>query len=186
MSHAVRIISASIVILLAFRAEARVFKTVVGVGGLKSIEVPLNDGSADSLEVHYQIVAPGVSSEKNGTTLVVLPGGPEATLEKNIKDGFRRWPSEMPKFVMDYRGFGVNAPVDMKIFESEGFKDFNTTTIAKDIILVLKAEGIENYIVFGRSFGTLIGTKVGAMAENMGLKKPRAVVLEGSLGGSPT
>ncbi len=110
--------------------------------------------------------------------VVYLPGGPgssstQTTLE-HIPDGWGY-------LLTDPRGVGCNtlASVPPEAISSEFFK---TEEIAEDVIAAIRDRQLDNYIVYGLSYGTLLGTTVAHEIEAQSVTPPKAVVLEGVLG----
>lgn len=125
----------------------------------------------------YRFKAPTV---KGAPVLVYLPGGPGSASSEHP-------PAFLPEgwgyLLTDPRGVGCNTLAavpgahDASVF-------FRTEEIAADVVAAVRAEKLEDYIVYGLSYGTLLGTVVAHDLEQQKLPVPRALVLEGVLGKS--
>ncbi|MGE0547835.1 MAG: hypothetical protein AB7O24_18835 [Kofleriaceae bacterium] len=81
----------------------------------------------------------------------------------------------------DPRGVGCNTLAQLPSAEvSSAF--FRTQEIARDVVAAIADRRLDNYIVFGISYGTLLATTVANELELSLLPAPNAVVLEGVLG----
>lgn len=108
-------------------------------------------------------------------TVLYLPGGPGGD-----SIGAGEVDPELAEFnivYIDPRGTGCN------FLGKDAFKLKHLTTAmhAQDVIRVIQELRLTDYIVYGISYGTLIGTVVAFEAEKLGLR-PRAVVLQGIVG----
>ncbi len=175
-------------------SEPKVIYTMGNASGLLSVNVPFDvtGSSPRLLQYNYSIVKPRVPVD-SPVTIVWLGGGPAEALVNHQQLVSEMFPPEVQVLLVEYRGFGVNKPIassgpgnEVTEFVDSAFKDFNSDTITTDVIEVLKSEKIEKYILFGQSFGTIVATKLAALSEQNGLKKPFRVVLEGSIAKSPT
>jgi len=141
---------------------------------IKSIQVPndhFSPGSSLSVTYRYEkIEALGAT-----TTIVYLPGGPgdhsiaKGELSESI-EAFNR-------IFIDPRSVGCN-------YQGKGsFKGkLNTRQHAMDVFSVIKAEQLNDYIIYGVSYGTVVATILTELIEQSSFQPPKAVVLEGILG----
>jgi pimeloyl-ACP methyl ester carboxylesterase len=79
----------------------------------------------------------------------------------------------------DPRGVGCNAPESPDYYPAQFYSSVN---FADDVIALIEDRQLDNYIVYGISYGTLLGTLLASRIEERGLPPPRALVLEGVLG----
>lgn len=117
-------------------------------------------------------------TREGAPVLVFLPGGPGGT---SIDDPPAFVPSGWGYLLTDPRGVGCNSlaalpPPDV----SSAF--FRTQEIAADVIAAIRYQKLDNYILFGVSYGTLLATTVAHGLELNKVAPPKAVVLEGVLG----
>jgi pimeloyl-ACP methyl ester carboxylesterase len=117
-------------------------------------------------------------SKPGAPVLVYLPGGPGSTSTEAP-------PTFVPEgwgyLLTDPRGVGCNTLAQLPSPEQAG-TFFNTQAIAADVIAAIQNRSLNNYILFGLSYGTLLGTTVAHEIERQRLTPPKAVVLEGVLG----
>jgi len=111
--------------------------------------------------------------------LVFLPGGPgSASTDKP--------PSFVPEgwgyLMTDPRGVGCNTLAQIPADATASGAFFQTSEIAKDVVAAIREKQLSNFLLFGISYGTLLGTTVIDELEEQKLSPPRAVVLEGVLG----
>lgn len=80
----------------------------------------------------------------------------------------------------DPRGLGCNYASR----ESLPAEELTTEKTAQDYIEIIRQLGIKNYLIYGHSYGTVVGTVLAHLIErNPGLPAPKALVLEGVVGG---
>jgi pimeloyl-ACP methyl ester carboxylesterase len=135
------------------------------------------------------------SKNPTDTTIILLNGGPGATLMEfpdphQNADGSPN--SYAPAGVSnnnfnliytDQRGSGYNKNLGYQATLAPT-KAYTVESMAYDVMAIVKAEQLQNYIVYGVSFGTVHATQVAALAEKLGLPRPKALVLEGIFGRS--
>ncbi len=110
-------------------------------------------------------------------TVVFVPGGPGQTSTGTDRATFQV-PPEYTVLFTDPRGVGCNGlvPDDPVSFH-------NSLNYVDDVLALLDAEGIDDWIVYGHSYGSILGTMIASTAEARG-RGPRSVVLEGVAGSS--
>lgn len=138
---------------------------------LQSVERPVEQGAKTTFTYKFRIKC----VNPNWPTVIVIPGGPGLTSTDSEE--------VVPHANMIYtdpRGTGVNSsfwqhkPTD---------KVITTEDIADDIVALIKAKGLKNYMLFGTSFGTAVGTIVASKSEkDSTLTPPKALVLQGTIG----
>ncbi len=115
----------------------------------------------------------------NRPTIVYLAGGPGAILSDNYDSVRTSISQRSPVVLFDARGVGVNA-VHKEIYGKEFYK---SKYLARDVIEVLSALNIKDYILYGSSYGTMLASITADMIEKTKtIPSPRAVVVEGVLG----
>ncbi len=124
-------------------------------------------------EQSFQVVL-GTASPT--TTVIVLPGGPGAnTITPNLPVRYLGMPARWNAVLTDPRGAGCNI--------GPPASTFSTDTLARDILTIIKQVQITDYLIFGASYGTVEATTLESLIEaDPSVAKPRAVVLEGSIG----
>jgi pimeloyl-ACP methyl ester carboxylesterase len=138
----------------------------------RQISVPLYpDDSSRSERISYTY-AIGGQADSDRPWIIVLPGGPgQASISMPLA-----MPSNFPIIRIDPRGVGCNSepmvPADA----------LASNLAAADVVAVIRREKLQNYIIYGASYGTLLATLVAEKLEADGGPRPRAVVLEGIIG----
>jgi pimeloyl-ACP methyl ester carboxylesterase len=155
------------------------------------LSVPLRHGEPDGPTFSYAYKLFPRQDGQPATTAIVLNGGPGATLLDYAPDdtgpgGAPAFPlgaittAEFDVVYTDQRGSGCNQ------LEGGFAPDALTTEeIARDVLAIVADRQLDDYILFGSSYGTVQATRVAFRAGELGLPAARAVVLEGALGRSP-
>jgi pimeloyl-ACP methyl ester carboxylesterase len=111
--------------------------------------------------------------------IVFLPGGPGSSSTEAPPEFV---PPDWGYLMTDPRGVGCNRLAETPTGEVAGAY-FRTQEIARDVVAAIRDRKLTNYVVFGISYGTLLGTTVAHdLARDPSIPAPRAVVLEGVLG----
>lgn len=139
---------------------------------LRSLERPVDpaDPYGPSFTWFYQHLD---RDDGSGPTIIHVPGGPGGT---SIGETLGI-PETVDLVLTDPRGVGCNAagaPHEADFYGTEKF--------ASDVLAIVRDLELEDYIVYGHSYGTVLGTVVASKAEAEGLPPPRLVVLEGIVG----
>jgi len=144
--------------------------------GVTTIERPMFPDRESSPTFGYSFkVWPG---DPQAATIIYLPGGPgQAGIEAQRTEGYA--PPTFTLIETDPRGVGCNAPPDPEYYPAEFYSSVH---FADDVLAIVEALGLEDYLLYGISYGTLLGTVVASRAEARGLPPPRALVLEGVIG----
>lgn len=151
--------------------------------GLKTILVPLDHSqefSTRELAYGYQFIE-NLIGESNPKTLIYLTGGPGAGsigqsgssfFDKILSVGFNL-------ILIDPRGVACNG-LDYGEIPDEVITSEQT---ALDIIEIIKAEGLKDYIIMGQSYGTMLSTVLTSkINQTAGLEQPELLILEGTFG----
>lgn len=114
-------------------------------------------------------------------TIIFLPGGPGGTSMGNwgqFVDLFLALPKDGNYILTDPRGNGCNK------YSAETIPDdaLSSLNIASDILTLIRNEKLDNYILYGHSYGTVVATIVAARAQAGEAVAPKALVLSGILG----
>ena len=140
---------------------------------VESIDRPFYPGTQNSRTFTYNFRYLAASPGK--PTLVYIPGGPGET---SINSSFPV-PEGYGLILTDPRGVGCN-----QVDSSRALRDefYTTENIASDILAALASVRPEKYILYGRSYGTMVATVAASRAlEEIGAE-PFAVVLQGIVG----
>lgn len=81
--------------------------------------------------------------------------------------------------VIDGRGSGCNA---IELGQEDAARWFTIETVADDVLAVVRARGLTDYVLYGASFGTTTALVAASRSQSSGLPPPRLVVLEGVVG----
>lgn len=139
---------------------------------LRALTLPVDpyDPDGETFIYHYQVLDRGADDRP---TVVHIPGGPGIP---SIGRG-PHLPDDVDVVLTDPRGVGCNAadaPHPASFYGTERF--------AGDVIAAITDLGLENYILYGHSYGTVLSTVVASRIEEEGLPPPKLIVLEGVLG----
>ncbi len=135
-----------------------------------------NEFNSSTFSYSYQIAR---LSKPGSPTIIFLPGGPGAS-SINTSDAAlnQKFPDDFGIILTDPRGVGCN---------SNGWRSFpnefySTENFASDILAIIEKQGLDNYYIYGTSYGTVLATIVAQKIWQKHLVPPKAVVLEGTLG----
>lgn len=147
--------------------------------GVMTIERPMFPDRADSATFGYSFkVFPG--TDPGAPTVIYLPGGPGQPSISAERDASLA-PPEYTLIQTDPRGVGCNAPEDADHYPAEFY---DTVHFAGDVLGIVEHLGLQDYMLYGVSYGTVLATVTASMAESEGITPPRALVLEGIVGQS--
>jgi pimeloyl-ACP methyl ester carboxylesterase len=151
-----------------------------GVSGIRDVEVPVSlDANARRLQLHYRVF-PG--RQPGAPTVVVLPGGPgDPIMQKSPSDVFALGavPDDYTVIYVDPRGVGCNT---FPPLEQPDETVFTTENLARDAVAIIEKEGLDDFFLYGASYGSAHATVTAAFLAAGGLPRPRRIVLEGALG----
>ncbi len=115
--------------------------------------------------------------------IVEVPGGPggggigeESALVKAL--GIADW----PRLVYDPRGANCSPLSFSMLGEARSHDALDSALSAGDVVALIRALGLQRYVIYGQSFGTLLATHVVAQLQAARLRLPEAVVLDGTIG----
>ncbi|MFZ4402508.1 MAG: hypothetical protein ACOYOK_00260 [Pseudobdellovibrionaceae bacterium] len=132
---------------------------------------PVDSKRSSSIEFKYRYI----KGADNYPVVIKIPGGPGGTAINNDPN-----PSFDPRvgwIQIDPRNTGCNS-INLPI-------EFVTTQIeVYDILQIIKDLKLNNYVLFGTSYGTVVATQLAVEAEKQKLPGSRMVILEGVLGRS--
>jgi pimeloyl-ACP methyl ester carboxylesterase len=114
----------------------------------------------------------------NKPTIIYMPGGPGETsiggtaMRANFPDGYG-------SILTDPRGVGCNGGLTI----SDPLSFYRTEELAKDVIAIVRTLKLDNYVLYGISYGTYLATAVASILDKQeSFPPPKALVLEGVLG----
>lgn len=139
------------------------------------ISRPASNGDTKTFEYGFRYKAP---SSPDAPVVVFLPGGPG---QGSMENGADWVPADWGYLNTDPRGVGCNTLANVPTGE-DAARFFNTEELTADVIAAIRDRGLTNYIIFGVSYGTLLGTTLAHHLEQQHVAAPKAVVLEGVLG----
>jgi pimeloyl-ACP methyl ester carboxylesterase len=151
------------------------------VSGVNTVTVPFDYGAPDgpSALLRYRVFA---SSRANAPTVLVVPGGPGSDImkaEASAPFALGAVPTDLFNIIYtDARGSGCNIYPDVPAPE----KVFTVEAVARDLLAVVRAEGLTDYILYGASFGSAAVTVAGSLAASANTAAPKRIVLEGAVG----
>ncbi|MBL8943832.1 MAG: alpha/beta fold hydrolase [Myxococcales bacterium] len=140
--------------------------------GLRSLVRPVDpaDPYGETFTYYYQwIDRPG-----DGPTIVHIPGGPGLGSIGHLPEGI---PDDVDVVLTDPRGVGCNADGSPHEAAFYGTEKFST-----DVLAIIEDLRLDDYVIYGHSYGTVLSTVVAARTTEAGVQPPRLVVLEGTLG----
>jgi pimeloyl-ACP methyl ester carboxylesterase len=116
---------------------------------------------------------------KPGAPVVVsLPGGPGQSSTESPPPFL---PEGWGYLLTDPRGVGCNTLASVPSGDASG-EFFTTENLADDVIAALADRHLDAYLLYGVSYGTLLGTTIVHKLEKSYATPPKAVILEGVLG----
>ena len=133
------------------------------------------DAYGETFDYRFRFRPPGRSDLP---TLIFLPGGPG---QPSI--GTPSEPFVPPGFGLvqtDPRGVGCNELPAGSIGDERSF--YRTDELARDVLAIVDELDLDNYVLYGVSYGTVLATVTAHLAEKGGVAPPRAVILEGVVG----
>lgn len=118
-------------------------------------------------------------------TVIIIPGGPGGTsISLQPDNPYFDWdqilyglPKNYNAILTDPRSRGCNTSNIGLTRDS-----FTSRNVANDIVAIIQSLKLDNYIVYGHSYGTVVATLIGRMATENNIPKPRAIILSGTVG----
>ena len=145
--------------------------------GVTTLERPMFPDRSNSPTFGYSFkLYPG--TDPNAATAIYLPGGPGQPGIAVERDEVYA-PLDYALLETDPRGVGCNAPESADDYPAEFY---SSRYLADDVVAIVERLALDNYILYGISYGTALATMVASRIEERGLPPPRALVLEGVLG----
>ena len=139
------------------------------------ISRPVAAGDTRTFRYGFRYKAP---SSPTAPVVVFLPGGPG---QGSMENGADWVPADWGYLNTDPRGVGCNTLANVPAGE-DAARFFTTEELTADVIASIEDRKLTNYVIFGVSYGTLLGTTLAHHLEAQHVPAPKAVVLEGVLG----
>ena len=149
---------------------------------MKSVEV-IKDKSNKKIKFWYQHIRVSNSQSSNLPTIVYIPGGPGRSSMNSYKYStiFKLLIRDKLANIIfiDPIGIGCNWLNPDKLTPEV----VSTKQAAKHISKVIEHEQLDNYYIYGGSYGTQLGTVLASMiSKKENMPKPKKLVLEGVTG----
>ena len=141
------------------------------------ISRPIDDDGATPGHFRYGFRYKAPTTD-GAPVVVVLPGGPGGAATPAPPDSL---PRGWGYLLTDPRGVGCNTFAELPPPDVSGAL-FRTHEIALDVVAAIADRKLTNYILWGTSYGTALGTTIAANLEATELPAPAAVILQGVLG----
>lgn len=141
---------------------------------VRTLPMPIDHNNpAETFDYRYQYMTAQTSAQ---TTVVHLPGGPGQGYMGADRDSY---PAQFNHILIDPRTLGCNYQSSSVIAN-----DFvSTRQHAADIVAIVKTLGLDNYVLYGISYGTVVATVAADLIrQDATINVPRAIVFEGIVG----
>jgi len=150
---------------------------------VEKIQLPIYPDQEHSPFFEYKFQNIRTMNNPEMPTIIFLPGGPGgSSMVKQwnfLSHFFYAFPKEGFNFILtDPRGAGCNSNPEIQFSDDA----FSTSYLAADILAMIRATGLKNYILYGHSYGSMLATEVVARAERGEAPVPKLVVLKGVVG----
>ena len=144
---------------------------------IRTVKVPWDPTKSKSptfdFRFKYEIVNP------LAPTVVIIPGGPgQTSITPNGQLPLGAVPAGYNKIYTDPRSQGCNYALESNVLAQY----LKTEFVVNDIFLALKSVNLQNYIIYGASYGTVVATQLVKKIEAEKFELPTALVLEGTVG----
>jgi proline iminopeptidase len=157
--------------IIAISSEA-----VCSPDGICQIKRPLTQLGFKTFKYKFKIK----KGEPGYPTIIFIPGGPGDTSMN--RDSLIEVPHEYTVIFTDPRGAGENTlPINANLS-----KAVTSERIASDITSIVKTMKLQNYIIYGTSYGTVPATIAASKLSKIKKYAPKALVLSGTVGHSMT
>src|SRR5262249_17267141 len=118
------------------------------------------------------------ASRAGAPVVVYMPGGPGMTSTDAPPEFL---PPGWGYLLTDPRGVGCNTLASVPAPNlSQRF--FQTAEIAHHVAAAILDRKLDDYVLYGISYGTMLATEVAQDLESLKIARPKAVILEGVLG----
>ncbi len=130
-----------------------------------------NKPSSPTFEYSYR----WINIDRSKPVFIYIPGGPGQTSIRQVPG----WLEKENTILTDPRGVGCNEQNP----DSTPDEFYTSAEIANDIIGMIRQEKIENYVLYGTSFGTMVATMIASkVSHDSSIAKPKSILLEGIMG----
>jgi pimeloyl-ACP methyl ester carboxylesterase len=118
-------------------------------------------------------------SEPGQPTIIYLDGGPGVSSIQN-EIYYHFFPSKTGLMLFDARSIGCNRSYDNRDFDES---EMASSVASEDLISTIKAAKLDNYYIYGFSYGTVLATITAAkIRERIDLPQPKGLILAGVFG----
>ncbi len=155
-----------------------------------SVKSKVDYASKKTFKYYYQKIIR--NSDKSKPVFIIIPGGPGRSAMTNADNVFSdSYTAELTTNTEFYWGLPVKSniiltsprSIDCNLNNNLPSSSYVTKNIVQDLVAVIKKEKLTNYIIVGRSYGSVVATRLSYYIENnKDIKNPKAVLLTGVLG----
>lgn len=143
--------------------------------GMITIQVSLNHQQKLSKKVNYKFQF--IKMDPALPIIIVVGGGPgQATMSSTGRPILGAFPEKANLIYTDPRSVGCN---DSSEFTDRSLTSYNVSADIAAIVAYLAKNKLNNYFLYGASFGTQAVTQATYMIEKSKLPPPQAIILEG-------
>jgi pimeloyl-ACP methyl ester carboxylesterase len=146
-------------------------------GDVTTLPVPYYYGRADSPTLNYKFQIKR-AADPGMPWVIVIPGGPGAPSIGYAALAGGSIPSAYNVVYTDPRGSNCNAPPGGHL----PLDAYRTEYLARDVKAIIESLQLDDFLIYGHSYGTVQATVLASLLEQESRHKPRALVLEGILG----
>lgn len=157
---------------------------------IKSVQAQVDSASKKTFKYYYQKITKHTNPSK--PTFIIIPGGPGRSAMTSAKAMFYdEHTAELTTSTELYWGLPVQSnliltgprSVDCNANNNLPASSYSTKNIVQDLVTLIKKEKLTNYIIVGRSYGSVVATQLSHYIENdNAILNPKAVLLTGVLG----
>jgi pimeloyl-ACP methyl ester carboxylesterase len=145
-------------------------------------KVDVRQPELGTFKYYYQYIK---KADESVPTVIVIPGGPGGkSIDLQPENPYFDWVQILYGFMPSYnailtdpRSIGCN---------NSSFKfprdTFTSENVANDIISIITSLKLENYVIYGHSYGTVVATIIGKTASDGLIPPPKAIIISGTLG----
>lgn len=157
---------------------------------IKSVQAKVDSNSKKMFTYYYQKITKHTDPSK--PTFIIIPGGPGKSAMSNAQSTFLdEITAEETTNTELYWGLPIQSNViltgprsiDCNANNNLPVSSYSTKNIVQDLVALIKKEKLTNYIIVGRSYGSIVTTQLSYYIENnKTITNPRAVLLTGVCG----
>lgn len=145
-------------------------------------KVSVDQPELGTYQYYYQYIK---KADPSVPTIIVIPGGPGGkSIDLSSESPYFDWiqllygfPEKYNAILTDPRSIGCN-----QVNKNLPIDSFTTENVAHDIVTIIKKLNLDNYVIYGHSYGTVVATFLGKIANDGIIPKPKAIILSGTIG----